>query len=335
MIKMNYLIRLFRQVEQIELTDRENEILQYPQKLKQYLVKRKYNLSILLILLIIELSYLLYDFFTNVDKIREYLTPESATKYIAIAITIIFQIVAEVGLVCQAIYDWNTYLKSSKFTLLYLFLKIVGSLLLLFIPYKDIIVSSSQTNVVNVALIVYEIFYRNIPSVLLVQSIIIQSNVLATIFKMTIEFKTIRCVASLIYLPIFLVITGLLFQIYSSNYLLGFVIAYLIFILLSLIPDDAGIISVDRRSLEKIRLLFIIIAITFLINVWYETKVFNIMTLLITFLIRYIQLSEGVKDLLICVVIPYWIPQHIMRRDVEEIRGLIVTNEEEIPLREL
>lgn len=329
---MNHLTRLFKKVEDIELTDRENEMLQYPQKLKQYLVKRKYNLYILIILLIIELSYLLYDFFSNVDQLREYLTPESAAKYIAIAMTIIFQIVVEIGLVCQAIYDWNTYLKSSKFILLYLFTKMGVSLLLLFIPYKEIIVSANPTNVVNVGLIVYEIFYRNIPSVLLVQSIIIQSNILSNIFKMTIEFKTIRCVASLIYLPIFLVITGLLFQIYSSKYLLGFVIAYLSFILLSLVPDDVGIISVDARSLEKIRLLFIIIAMTFLIKVWFETKVFNIITLIITFLIRYIQLSEGVKDLLICVVVPYWIPRHIMRRDVEEIRGLIITNEEEIQL---
>jgi hypothetical protein len=320
-----HLKRFFQSTSNIELTINEvEELAHLPQTLLQkYVIKRKYNYFITLLLLIMELILYLYNFSDNVDQLEQYLTRESYQKFVALCMLQIIQIAGEVALVTQAIYSYKKYKLSSNYSLFYLMVKIVGSLAFLLIPMEPIIkLSDTNKKVSELAVItsvIYNLILTNLPCILLVQSFMLQSIKLSNIFERMREFRIIFTICYSIYIPIVVIVLGVASQFYQSVYLYAFLVFYIAYLTLN---------CLKIKSNKFTNPIVLIIWLAMLKKVCDDLGL-NMWILFVKFIIRYIEMSEGVCDMIIRGLF------YIMDSQLIDIRGLIANDENIEELQEI
>ena len=317
--------RFFQSTSNIELTINEVEELAHLSQtlLQKYVIKRKYNYFITLLLLITELILYLYNFSDNVDQLEEYLTQESYQKFVALCMLQVIQVAGEVALVAHAIYNYKKYKLSSNYSLFYLMVKIVGSLAFLLIPMESIIkLKDKNKKVAELAVItsvIYNLILTNLPCVLLVQSFMLQSIKLSNIFERTKEIRIIFTMCYSIYIPIVVIVLGVVSQFYQSVYLYAFLVFYLSYLTLN---------CLKIKSNKYTNPVVLIIWLAMLKKVCDDLGL-NMWIMFVKFIIRYIEMSEGVCDMIIRGIF------YIMDSQLVEIRGLIANDENIEELQEI
>lgn len=238
---------------EIELTPGFNEISQ------GFLAKRKTILGFLSICYLIGMIYDIYLLSTTInalESISKQIDDNTVTVIIKIyegllgylftydILTLVFIIVMY--------YFWNNYKLGSKLSLALWIILNTMPVILLYIPmatimnnYIDPSLMSGLIIITIIILVFYVAINMLIPALTMLQIFLLKTNALFREFEKTYEYKVIATILIMIYVPIYLVIVSVMFQI-TNNYLIyGFVVTYTIFLVVPTITSNNYVIYIS------------------------------------------------------------------------------------------
>jgi hypothetical protein len=287
---------------------------------KKYLVRRKTMLSIVFVSQLFEFCYTLYKSIIAITAMEN----ASDELYMIALLLSLFMLLNDLVnciLLFLARYHWPDYKKSSKYVIMSGILTVFLPLLVFYIPFRKYIDISTLFDGDSVSYygviadILQNIFSKFVtPALLLIQTVVNQSNSLVQIYTKSNMFKMISSILLCVYIPLYFLINSFAYQLTISPLHIYFVILYTILLALPLFFED-----------KVLQVVSFIMAICTLIVAYYMLDLFglNIFTMIMNSYIRYLHLTMIVQDLMINLLTKYFQQTHI-----DEPNGLFKTNEQ-------
>jgi hypothetical protein len=283
---------------------------------KQYLCKRKTIIRCALLFILINIIAGIISIireYQDIDTNNLIVTENSIKKLLAIDISLVISDVIKFALLFLSQCFWYNYKQSVKFNLACGILVIYAQLILLFIPYNNIIQPNSTDNrnnlIFNTGIVIdilYNIYSYVLPNAIIIQAVLNQSVVLNGIYKSN-EFRVINMVLTSIYICMFTFAMSIPFQLFlitsfilpcgisASVYTVIFCILYIISMILPLISYQHTAKTIASWFLSII-LLAMLFYIVYVIQI-------NIIVMLLRVCIGYLTMSTILSDFLLHVVL--------------------------------
>lgn len=178
---------------------------------KKLLAQRKTRLSVVIFSYLLSNSFGIYNYveMDTSDFVNQ------IVQYILIGFSCLD--ILCLLILCVARYHWNNYKMSSSCVISIYFIKIIVPIISLFVPYRELFNNDDMQDglIQGVLLIVLSTVALNllIPNITMIHNIITSSNTLAVHYPTTQEFKIASTVMLIFYVPIFMIVTGLVYQI--------------------------------------------------------------------------------------------------------------------------
>lgn len=229
---------------EIQLTSNFNEIS------KKFLAKRKTILGFLSIwysLIIINDIYSMIEIISDINSAIDVANNNTVIILLRILEGLISYLfaydVVALMLIIVMYYFWNNYKLNSKLSLILWFIINSMPIILLYVPIRAIInnyvdnywIALGLFTLIAGELFFYIITNMLIPALSMIQIFLLKTNSLFREFDKTYEYKIISTVLTMIYIPVYLVVLSVLFQLINDYWVYGFVISYTLFLVIPLI----------------------------------------------------------------------------------------------------
>jgi hypothetical protein len=261
---------------EIQLTSGYNIISQ------KFLAKRKTTLGFLSICALIGVMYNIY-LLTNIINDLETLSDKYDNNTVNILIEIYKGLLGYLfaydiiilGFIVAMYYFWSNYKLGSKLSLTLWIIINTMPIILLYVPIKTIIYNyidgwfTPFIAIIIIALIFYVAISMLIPVLIVVQTFLLRINSLFREFEKTYEYRIISTVLIMIYVPIYLVIVSVLFQVTNDYLIYGFIITYTIFLIIPIVTRNDYIVYTSWAfGISAIVFLGVLMNMYFNVNIY-------------------------------------------------------------------
>lgn len=233
---------------ELALTDQYNEFT------KKFLATRKTTLGFLSIVAVLSICINAYNFYDTeqlVIQISNQLNNDTVNVIVQIinallgyflAITIIIAV-----LIITMYMTWYKYRFNMTLSKVLGGIIILYPIILLYIPAKSIIYAYLSTGeyIIDVAIVWGVIFLiidivisSSVPTLLLLQTFLMRISSLSMQFQKVHEYRIIPLVLMIVYIPIYLILFGILFEITNDYWIYGFVITYTTYLMTPIICQN-------------------------------------------------------------------------------------------------
>ena len=178
----------------------------------QILLKRKTLIGWILIANTASFVWAIVDTVSNYREFSSEIPSSLVNSSLTIDIIILIADGIRVLMLGMAQYWWNQYYKSAKFIKVAGFVMIYLPLIYLFFPFIKIFNFDEYHHYLIQIQIYYDLFLTVMPNLLLIQSVLSTSNTLIPMFINTHEFNLLSQVLLAIYIPVYSIALGIIFQ---------------------------------------------------------------------------------------------------------------------------
>jgi hypothetical protein len=324
-----WLTRCCRSYDHVTISDYENRLLNgtFDPKTKRILVKRKTLIRIIIIFKIISLGFTVFHFVTAVKNDEHSITHDSYTNLMYIIGSILFIDVCNCVLLYFAQMCWYIYRYSANYVLISGFLTLYLNLIFIYIPYRNVITMATGVNLVDTVFnwyifitIVFTMLKFLMPNLLVIQSMIRSSNSLLKTFPAISEFKIMSIVLISSYIPVYILVLGVIYQYNYDNLIIGFVIVYTVYLVLPLYLKN----KISHQIFNIVSSIALFILAGFLL----DSFGVNIIDLFVGGLIEYMHINLILTDFLISTASWYKPSEDTFFKDITGVASILENNYE-------
>lgn len=269
---------------------------------KKFIVRRKTILTVIAVITTISTILSIVDvinMYTSLNIEDPIITGKSINYLLMLDIFSLLIVLLKSGFLWLARYNWNNYKKSSTCILISGFFCLYIQLLELFIPLRKIITLNDDSNFADNFSLFYSIanillnkIVYYFPSIFLIQSIIGRTNVLMMIFTDSCIFMILYKTLVAIYIPLYTIIIGLIFQL-TVDVLLFFI--WLLYTIQLLLP----LIAMQWKTMIETLISIILLILSYILL---DTYNYNLIQILIQSFFGYLFISVVLSDYIIRVI---------------------------------